>query len=90
MCVISTVKVCYISVILVEELLHFKDSWALVFYYYYYYYFRVTEEAAIEGEKNLGDDKPVEEAAADRKKENPANEPEEKEPEDKVNALCSN
>uniref|UniRef100_A0A6M2F291 Hyaluronan/mRNA-binding protein domain-containing protein n=1 Tax=Populus davidiana TaxID=266767 RepID=A0A6M2F291_9ROSI len=48
---------------------------------------QVTEEAAIEGEKNLGDDKPVEEAAADRKKENPANEPEEKEPEDKVMTL---
>ncbi|KAI9381912.1 hypothetical protein POPTR_014G049300v4 [Populus trichocarpa] len=47
----------------------------------------VTEEAANEGEKNLGDDKPVEEAAADRKKENPANEPEEKEPEDKVMTL---
>ncbi|KAL3571748.1 hypothetical protein D5086_025652 [Populus alba] len=48
---------------------------------------QVTEEAVIEGEKNLGDDKPVEEAAADRKKENPANEHEEKEPEDKVMTL---
>lgn len=52
--------------------------------------FRITEEAANEGEKNFGDEKPVEEAAADRNKENTDNEPELKEAEDKVNAYCSN
>jgi plasminogen activator inhibitor 1 RNA-binding protein len=46
----------------------------------------VTEEAVIEGEKNLGDEKPaVENDAAEGKKDTPANEAEEKEPEDKVN-----
>lgn len=48
---------------------------------------RVTE-AVNEPEKNLGDDKPVgEEGAADGDKETPAGEPEEKEPEEKVD-LC--
>lgn len=50
---------------------------------------RVTEEAADETEKNVvGDEKPVvEEDAPDSNKENPANETEEKEPEDKVNVF---
>lgn len=48
--------------------------------------FRVTEEVVNEGEKNLGAEKPVgEEDVADGNKENPVNEPEEKEPEEKVN-----
>lgn len=49
---------------------------------------RVTEEAVNETEKTLADEKPVgEEDAPDSNKENPANETEEKEPEDKVNSL---
>ncbi|CAK7347750.1 unnamed protein product [Dovyalis caffra] len=48
---------------------------------------QVSEEVANEGEKNLGDEKPVEEAAVDGNKENPDNEPEEKEPEDKEMTL---
>ncbi len=45
---------------------------------------RVTEEAN-ETEKNVGDEKPAGEGdGADGNKENPANETEEKEPEDKV------
>lgn len=49
---------------------------------------RVTEEVANEGEKNLGAEKPSgEEDATDGNKEKPTNEPEEKEPEDKVNVL---
>lgn len=47
-------------------------------------YVRVTEEVVSEGEKNLGDKKPVgEEEIADAKKEGASIEPEEKEPEDK-------
>lgn len=49
-------------------------------------FLRVTEEVANETEKNLGEEKPAgEEEAADVSKETPANEAEEKEPEDKVN-----
>lgn len=45
----------------------------------------MTEEVADETEKNFGDEKPVgEEDAADGNKDSPANENEEKEPEDKV------
>lgn len=48
----------------------------------------MTEEAVNETEKNVGDEKPVgEEDAPDSNKENPANETEEKEPEDKVNVF---
>ncbi|KAK2415372.1 Hyaluronan / mRNA binding family [Trifolium repens] len=48
----------------------------------------VTEEAVIEGEKNLGDEKPaVENDAAEGNKDTPANEAEEKEPEDKEMTL---
>lgn len=44
--------------------------------------YRVTEEVVIEGEKNLGAEKPSgEEDATEGDKENPAKEPEEKEPE---------
>lgn len=47
---------------------------------------RVTDEVVNETEKNLSDEKPTgEEDAADGNKESPANENEEKEPEDKVN-----
>ena len=47
---------------------------------------RVTEEVGDETEKNFGDEKPVgEESAADGNKDSPANENEEKEPEEKVN-----
>ena len=47
---------------------------------------RVTEEVANETEKNVGDENLAgEEGAADGNKESPANETEEKEPEDKVN-----
>ena len=50
--------------------------------------FRVTEEVVNEGEKNLADEKPSrEEDATNVNKENPTNEPEEKEPEDKVNVF---
>jgi len=45
----------------------------------------VTEEVADETEKNFGDEKPAEEDAAEGNKDSPANENEEKEPEDKVN-----
>lgn len=46
---------------------------------------RVTEEAVNETEKISGDEKPaVEDGVADANKESPANETEEKEPEDKV------
>lgn len=46
----------------------------------------MTEEVANETQKNLSDEKPAgEEDAADGNKESPANETEEKEPEDKVN-----
>ncbi|GAU50558.1 hypothetical protein TSUD_180280 [Trifolium subterraneum] len=49
---------------------------------------QVTEEAVIEGEKNLGDEKPaVENAAAEGNKDSPANEAEEKEAEDKEMTL---
>lgn len=48
----------------------------------------VTEEVVNEGEKNLGAEKPVgEEDVADGNKENPVNEPEEKEPEEKEMTL---
>ncbi|CAN6562582.1 unnamed protein product [Malus baccata var. baccata] len=48
----------------------------------------LTEEVANVTEKHLGDEKPVEEGdAADGKKDTPANEPEEKEPEDKEMTL---
>lgn len=47
---------------------------------------RVTDEVVNEAEKNLGDEKPAaENDVADGNKDNPANEAEEKEPEDKVN-----
>lgn len=47
---------------------------------------RETEEPVIEVEKNVGSEKPlVDEEGADASKDNPVNEPEEKEPEDKVN-----
>lgn len=50
------------------------------------YVLRVTEEVADETEKNLGDEKPAgEEDAAEGNKDSPANENDEKEPEDKVN-----
>ncbi|KAL7594666.1 hypothetical protein Lser_V15G29134 [Lactuca serriola] len=46
---------------------------------------RETEEVVVEGEKNAGSDKPLaEEEATNEKKENAANEPEDKETEDKV------
>lgn len=46
----------------------------------------MTDEVVNETEKTLGDEKPaVEEDATDGNKETPANEAEEKEPEDKVN-----
>ncbi|KAK9273175.1 hypothetical protein L1049_017982 [Liquidambar formosana] len=49
---------------------------------------QVTEEVVNESEKNLGTDKPVsEEDAVDGNKDNPVNEPEEKEPEDKEMTL---
>ncbi|GFY81251.1 hyaluronan [Actinidia rufa] len=49
---------------------------------------KVTEEVVNEGEKNLFDEKPPgEEDATNVNKEDPANEPEEKEPEDKVNVF---
>jgi len=54
-------------------------------------YIRATEEVVNETEKNLGDEKPAVEEVADGNKDSPANETEEKEPEDKVNAnpiLC--
>ena len=54
-------------------------------------YIRTTEEVVNETEKNLGDEKPAVEEVADGNKDSPANETEEKEPEDKVNAtpiLC--
>lgn len=45
----------------------------------------MTEEVVNEGEKNVGDEKPVgQEEATDEVKENPDKEPEEKEPDDKV------
>jgi hypothetical protein len=61
-----------------------NTTWSLAFVK-----LRVTEEAADETEKNVvGDEKPVvEEDAPDSNKENPANETEEKEPEDKVNVF---
>jgi hypothetical protein len=47
---------------------------------------RVTEEVMNEDEKNLGDEKPAAETdVAEGNKDSPANEAEEKEPEDKVN-----
>ncbi|GFY92736.1 hyaluronan [Actinidia rufa] len=49
---------------------------------------QMTEEVVNEGEKNLADEKPSgEEDATNVNKENPTNEPEEKEPEDKVNVF---
>lgn len=46
----------------------------------------MTDEVVNEAEKNLGDEKPAaENDVADGNKDNPANEAEEKEPEDKVN-----
>lgn len=48
----------------------------------------MTEEVANVTERNLGDEKPVGEVdAADGNKETPTNEPEEKEPEDKVSGF---
>nr|ABK94212.1 unknown [Populus trichocarpa] len=47
----------------------------------------ITEEVGNEGDKNLGDEKPVTEAAADGNKENLDNEPGEKEPEEKEMTL---
>ena len=48
--------------------------------------FRVIEEVMTESDKNLADEKPpVEDEVADGTKDSPANEDEEKEPEDKVN-----
>ena len=50
---------------------------------------RVTEEVVYETEKNFADEKPAgEEDAPEGNKDCPANENEEKEPEDKVNASC--
>lgn len=55
-----------------------------------FFAFRETEEPATENEKNVAAEKPDpekqsgEEDAGDVKKENPVNEPEEKEPENKV------
>ncbi|XP_024963615.1 RGG repeats nuclear RNA binding protein A-like [Cynara cardunculus var. scolymus] len=47
-----------------------------------------TEEVVIEGEKTVGSDKPLtEEVATDERKENAANEPEDKEPENKEMTL---
>lgn len=47
---------------------------------------RVTDEVVNETEKNLADEKPaLDEEVADGNKDSPANETEEKEPEDKVN-----
>lgn len=52
---------------------------------FYPFNFRVTEELVQENDKNLSHEKPPgEEDLADGNKESPANEPEEKEPEDKV------
>ena len=49
---------------------------------------RMTEEVVNEGEKNLADEKRSgEEDATNVNKENTTNEPEEKEPEDKVNVF---
>ncbi|KAJ6729963.1 HYALURONIC ACID-BINDING PROTEIN 4 [Salix viminalis] len=47
----------------------------------------ITEEVGNDGEKNLGDEKPVAEAAADGIKENPDNKLEEKEPQEKEMTL---
>ncbi|XP_061968837.1 RGG repeats nuclear RNA binding protein A-like [Populus nigra] len=47
----------------------------------------ITEEVGNEGDKNLGDEKPVTEAATDGNKENLDNEPGEKEPEEKEMTL---
>lgn len=50
----------------------------------------MTEEAVNEGEKNLSDEKPIgEQETLNANKEGAASEPEEKEPEDKVNVLTS-
>lgn len=50
----------------------------------------MTDEVANEGEKNLNVEKPsTEEEAGDDKKENPAAEAENKEPEDKVKSSLS-
>ena len=58
----------------------------VTYFVHHVYLFRVTEEATNEGEKNLGAEKPVgEDGVADGNKETPVNEPEEKEPEEKVN-----
>ncbi|KAK7295287.1 hypothetical protein RJT34_18193 [Clitoria ternatea] len=48
---------------------------------------QATDQVVNEAEKNLGDEKPVAEDVADANKENPANETEEKEPEDKEMTL---
>lgn len=56
----------------------------------HFFIFRVTEEGVNATEKNLGEEKPVGEVdAADGNKDTPANETEEKEPEEKVSYQSS-
>lgn len=53
-----------------------------------YTFYRETEEPVVENEKNIDTEKqPGEEDVVDANKDSPANEPEEKEPEDKVHRL---
>ena len=75
----------YISCYACDDILHFKN-WVV---FILSFYFRITEEVGNDGEKNLGDEKPVAEAAADGIKENPDNKLEEKEPQEKVKSLSS-
>jgi len=80
------VKIYFISRIVWHLFFPFiSGSWALIISFY----FRITEEVGNEGDKNLGDEKPVTEAAADGNKENLDNEPGEKEAEEKVNVFSS-
>lgn len=56
----------------------------------HFFIFRVTEEGVNATDKNLGEEKPVGEVdAADGNKDTPANETEEKEPEEKVSCQSS-
>lgn len=60
-------------------------------YLHFFAKIRDAEEPLTENEKNVGAEKQLggEDNAGDANKEDPVNEPEEKEPEDKVNCYCS-